>query len=86
MCFGSPVDSMQLSSPEFRAQYIELLQLMVNSTFSERGWWWTGRILEKSMSCLISIYFKDMRMVPEHVHNTAGESGSNPDSNYSSWA
>ena len=45
---------------------------MVDSTFSERGWWWTGRILEKSMSCLISIYFKDMRMVPEKLRKSEG--------------
>lgn len=47
---------------------------MVDSTYSERGWWWTGRILEKSMSCLISIYFKDMRMVPEKLRKSEGTS------------
>lgn len=47
---------------------------MVDSTFSERGWWWTGRILERSMSCLISIYFKDMRMIPAGLRDSEGAS------------
>nr|XP_019049698.1 proteasome activator subunit 4 [Kwoniella bestiolae CBS 10118]OCF28628.1 proteasome activator subunit 4 [Kwoniella bestiolae CBS 10118] len=56
-----------LSDPEIRGQYIELLRVMIDSTLSERGWQWTGKIIEKSVSSLTSIYFKDMRGLNDDV-------------------
>ncbi|ORX39177.1 putative membrane protein [Kockovaella imperatae] len=48
---------------EYREEFVELLQVMIDSTYSERGWTWTGKIVEKSMSCLASIYHRELRMV-----------------------
>ncbi|KAK8843981.1 hypothetical protein IAR55_006774 [Kwoniella newhampshirensis] len=56
-----------LSEKETRQQYIDLLKTMIDSTFSERGWQWTGKIVEKSVSSLTSIYFKEMRMLNDDV-------------------
>ncbi|WWD21364.1 hypothetical protein CI109_105848 [Kwoniella shandongensis] len=56
-----------LSDKEIRGQYIELLKIMIDSTLSERGWQWTGKIIEKSVSSLTSIYFKEMRMLNEEI-------------------
>ena len=53
----------ELSGPEYKDEYVSLLQTMIESTYSERGWVWTGKILEKSMSCLVAIYHRDLRMV-----------------------
>lgn len=39
------------------------MQAMIDSTYSERGWHWTGKIVEKSISCLTSIYFAEMSML-----------------------
>jgi proteasome activator subunit 4 len=36
---------------------------MIEGTLSERGWHWTGKIVEKSVSCLTSIYFTEMGML-----------------------
>lgn len=36
---------------------------MIDSTHSERGWHWTGKLVEKSISCLTSIYFAEMSML-----------------------
>ncbi|WVQ81077.1 hypothetical protein IAT38_003199 [Cryptococcus sp. DSM 104549] len=57
-----------LSDPEVRSQYIELLQIMVNSAYSERGWQWSGKIMEKTMSSLTSVYFKEMRAFNPDVY------------------
>lgn len=36
---------------------------MIDNTHSERGWQWTGKIIEKTVSSLTSIYFSEMRML-----------------------
>jgi proteasome activator subunit 4 len=64
----------QLSDGVHRAQYVELLRLMIGSTHSERGWAWTGKIVEKSVSCLTSIYFTEMRMLNPEDYGSEGES------------
>lgn len=46
---------------------------MIDSTLSERGWAWTGKLVEKSVSCLASVYFSEMRMVNEEDHESEGE-------------
>jgi proteasome activator subunit 4 len=38
---------------------------MIDSTFSERGWHWTGKLVEKSVSCLTSIHFAEMSILEE---------------------
>jgi len=45
---------------------------MIDSTFSERGWAWTGKIIEKSVSCLTSVYFTEMRMVNNDDYQNEG--------------
>ena len=45
---------------------------MVDSTYSERGYVWTGKILEKSMTCLVALYFTEMSMIPEATRKTEG--------------
>ncbi|KAK4685506.1 proteasome activator subunit 4, partial [Tremellales sp. Uapishka_1] len=52
-----------LAQSEYRKSYIELLRFMAENTFSERGWAWTGKIFEKSVSCLTSIYYTEMKML-----------------------
>jgi hypothetical protein len=47
---------------------------MVDSTYSERGYVWTGKILEKSMTCLVALYFTEMSMIPEATRKTEGMS------------
>lgn len=47
---------------------------MVDSTYSERGYVWTGKILEKSMTCLVALYFTEMSMIPEATRQTEGTS------------
>jgi len=47
---------------------------MIGSTYSERGWAWTGKIVEKSVSCLTSIYFTEMRMLSPEDWTSEGES------------
>jgi len=47
---------------------------MVDSTYSERGYVWTGKILEKSMTCLVALYFTEMSMIPEATRKTEGVS------------
>nr|XP_018259276.1 proteasome activator subunit 4 [Kwoniella dejecticola CBS 10117]OBR81434.1 proteasome activator subunit 4 [Kwoniella dejecticola CBS 10117] len=59
-----------LSDKEIRAQYIELLKIMIDSALSERGWQWTGKIIEKSVSSLTSIYFRDMRALNDDVYQS----------------
>lgn len=63
----------QLSKSEYRTSYIELLQVMVDSTYSERGYVWTGKILEKSMTSLVSLYFAEMSMIPPKLRATEGK-------------
>lgn len=63
----------QLSDDGHRADYIDLLRVMISSTHSERGWAWTGKIIEKSVSCLTSIYFTEMRMLNGEDYNSDGE-------------
>jgi len=46
---------------------------MISSTYSERGWAWTGKLIEKSVSCLTSIYFKEMRMLSPDDFASDGE-------------
>lgn len=46
---------------------------MIDSTHSERGWHWTGKLVEKSISCLTSIYFAEMSML-ESERDSEGES------------
>ena len=58
----NPAD-IQLSSDQWRNDYLELLRLLIDSTYTERGWIWTGKLVEKSVSCLTSIYFKEMSML-----------------------
>nr|ODN78210.1 proteasome activator subunit 4 [Cryptococcus depauperatus CBS 7841] len=53
----------KLSDPAFKNDYIDLLRTMVDNTFSERGWAWTGKILEKTISSLTSIYFREMKFL-----------------------
>jgi proteasome activator subunit 4 len=65
---------LNLSKPESRSSYIELLQVMVESTYSERGYVWTGKILEKSMTCLVALYFTEMSMVTEKTKKSDGKS------------
>jgi proteasome activator subunit 4 len=48
------------------------MQAMIDSTYSERGWHWTGKIVEKSISCLTSIYFAEMSML-ESERDSDGE-------------
>jgi proteasome activator subunit 4 len=62
----------QLSQSEHRNSYIDLLQVMVDSTYSERGYVWTGKILEKSMTCLVALYFTEMSMIPPKLRETEG--------------
>ncbi|KAL7421289.1 Proteasome activator BLM10 [Cryptotrichosporon argae] len=50
-----------LSEPAHRFAYVELLRTMIHSTYSERGWAWTGKIIEKSTSCLTSLYLEEMK-------------------------
>jgi proteasome activator subunit 4 len=52
-----------LSADKWRQDYLELLRLLIDSTFTERGWHWTGKLVEKSVSCLTSIYFREMSML-----------------------
>ncbi|WVQ63803.1 uncharacterized protein L199_001958 [Kwoniella botswanensis] len=59
-----------LSDPKIKDQYMELLRIMIDSTLSERGWQWTGKIVEKSVSSLTSIYFKDMRGLNDDVYQS----------------
>ncbi|ORY33092.1 putative membrane protein [Naematelia encephala] len=59
-----------LSEPSIRRQYVELVEAMIDSTFSERGWAWTGKIIEKSVSCLTSLYFREMRMLNKDEFNS----------------
>jgi len=66
-------DKSQLSETEYRADYVELLNAMIESTLSERGWAWTGKITEKSVSCLTSIYFTEMRMVNNDDYDSEGD-------------
>lgn len=47
---------------------------MVDSTYSERGYSWTGKIVEKSMNCLVSLYFAEMSMVNQDVKVSQGKS------------
>ncbi|WRT69165.1 uncharacterized protein IL334_006149 [Kwoniella shivajii] len=61
---------LRLSDPAIRSSFVELLDIMVDSTLSERGWQWTGRIIEKTMSSLVSIYFKDMRGWNDDVYQS----------------
>ncbi|OCF42973.1 proteasome activator subunit 4 [Kwoniella heveanensis CBS 569] len=53
--------------PTIKDDYFELLKFMIDSTQSERGWAWTGKIIEKSISSLTSIYFEEMRMLNKEV-------------------
>ena len=46
---------------------------MIESTLSERGWAWTGKLIAKSVSCLTSIYFTEMRMVNQADYVSEGE-------------
>lgn len=62
----------QLSEAQYRINYVDLLKVMIESTFSERGWVWTGKLIEKSVSCLTSIYFTEMRMVNEDEYESEG--------------
>lgn len=45
---------------------------MIEGTLSERGWAWTGKIVEKSVSCLTSLYYADMRMLNEEDYGSEG--------------
>ncbi|WVR08974.1 hypothetical protein IAU60_006033 [Kwoniella sp. DSM 27419] len=56
-----------LSEPTTKARYLELLKVMIGSARSERGWQWTGKIIEKSVSSLTSIYYKEMKMLNKDV-------------------
>ena len=47
---------------------------MIGSTYSERGWNFTGRIIEKTMTCLTAVYFKDLHMVNSDEYASEGES------------
>jgi proteasome activator subunit 4 len=46
---------------------------MVESTFSERGWVWTGKLIEKTVSCLGAMGGTDARMVNTDVRQSEGE-------------
>lgn len=46
---------------------------MIESTFSERGWVWTGKVVEKSITCLTTTYLVDARMVDTAVRESEGE-------------
>jgi proteasome activator subunit 4 len=45
----------------------------MESTYSERGWAWAGKIYEKSISCLTSVFFSDTRMLNKDDWESEGE-------------
>jgi proteasome activator subunit 4 len=62
-----------LSGEETKADFVDLLKAMVDSAFSERGWAWTGKLLEKSVSVLTSISYSEMRMLNKEDYASEGE-------------
>ncbi|EIW66071.1 hypothetical protein TREMEDRAFT_35609 [Tremella mesenterica DSM 1558] len=53
----------ELSDPAYRSQILELLRAMVQSTFSERGYSWTGKLIESCMICLTAIKTEEVGML-----------------------
>ncbi|BEI84863.1 hypothetical protein CcaverHIS002_0502640 [Cutaneotrichosporon cavernicola] len=53
----------RLNLPKHRADYIDLLKVMLKNTYSERGWAWTGKIVEKTLSCLTALYLEEMNLL-----------------------
>jgi proteasome activator subunit 4 len=45
---------------------------MVDSTYSERGYNWTGKIVEKSMSTLVSLQYNKLGMVNQDIKTSNG--------------
>lgn len=63
-----------LSSPEIHPQIMDLLRTMVQHTFNERGYHWTGRIMEASLSCLTAIKPQEIGMLNPSEMESEGES------------
>ncbi|WVQ73567.1 hypothetical protein IAR50_003145 [Cryptococcus sp. DSM 104548] len=53
----------RLSDPSIKDSFLELLRIMIDSCLSERGYAWTGKILEKTVSSLTSVYYSEMKML-----------------------
>ncbi|WOO84927.1 Autophagy-related protein 22 [Vanrija pseudolonga] len=53
----------RISLPKHRAEYVDLLKSMIRGTYSERGWAWTGKIVEKTLSCLTALYVEEMHLL-----------------------
>lgn len=45
---------------------------MIEHTNSERGWHLTGKIIDKSMSCLTAYYFREMGMLEPSLTDKQG--------------
>ena len=58
---------------DYKDEFVSLLRVMIDSTNSERGWVWTGKILEKATSCLASVYHRELRMVNPDEYTSKGE-------------
>lgn len=53
----------RISLTAHRAEYMDLIKTMLRCTYSERGWAWTGKIVEKTLSCLSALYLKEMHLL-----------------------
>lgn len=52
---------------------MDLLRTMVHSTYSERGWRWTGKVIEKTLSCLTAHYLTEMHFLNKEDREGQGE-------------
>lgn len=51
---------------------MELLSLLANKTFSERGYSGTGRLIQRVLSTLVGVYPLNARFVNTDVWNSEG--------------
>lgn len=63
----------RLSLPSHRAEYMDLIKHMLQSTYSERGRAWTGKIVEKTLSVLTALYLEEMHMLNKPDRESEGE-------------
>jgi proteasome activator subunit 4 len=63
----------RLDLPTHRAEYMDLIKNLLQHTYSERGWAWTGKIVEKTLSVLTALYLEEMHMLNKPDRESQGK-------------
>lgn len=53
----------RLQFDNYREDYLDLLRVMLQHTYSERGWRWASKVVEKTLSCLTATYPEEMHLL-----------------------